>query len=238
MVRHLDADPRHGTAAGAVGARDPPAARREHPVSASPSSGDEALRAAAERAQATRDVNVPDFTDLPVPPDTANLRQGPELAEECLSLLPLVGVWRGEGEVVYPTIDGPYRFGQQLVFSHDGRPFLRYESRAWLLDADGAVIRPAAREVGFWRPQPDDTIELVAAHATGIVEVYYGNPRSQTSWELTTDAVARSQSAKEVDGAKRLYGIVEGDLAYVEERAMVGQPMQPHVSAKLQRIAG
>jgi hypothetical protein len=207
-------------------------------VSTNPSSGDEAIRAAAERARNTRDVNLPEFADLPVPADTANLRQGPELHPDCLALLPLVGVWRGEGEVVYPTIDGPYRFGQQLVFAHDGRPFLRYESRAWLLDADGGVIRQAARETGFWRPKEDDTIELVAAHATGVVEIYYGRPRSQTSWELSTDAVARTGSAKEVNGAQRLYGIVDGDLAYVEERAMVGQPMQPHVSAKLQRVAG
>ena len=31
------------------------------------------------------------------------------------------------------------------VFAHDGRPFLSYESRSWLLDEEGAVIRPAAR---------------------------------------------------------------------------------------------
>lgn len=202
-------------------------------------SGDEALRAAAQRAQHTRTRNIDDFTDLPVPPDTANLREGPELHPDCLGLLPLVGVWRGEGEVVYPTIDGPFRFGQQLVICHDGRPFLRYEARAWLLDADGNVIRKAARETGFWRPQPDDTVELVVTHATGIVEVYYGRPRNQTSWELATDAVLRTASAKEVVGAHRLYGIVEGgDLAYVEERAMVGQPLQPHVSARLHRVVG
>lgn len=203
------------------------------------SGGDDAIHAAAARAESTRALNLPDFTDLPIPPDTANLREGPELHPDCLVLLPLVGVWRGEGEVVYPTIEGPYRFGQQLVICHDGRPFLRYESRAWLLDEVGEVIRPAARETGFWRPQQDDTIELLATHATGVVEIYYGQPRSQTSWELTTDAVVRTASAKEVTAAHRLYGIVEnGDLAYVEERAMVGQPMQPHVSARLTRVIG
>ena len=203
-----------------------------------PGSGDDALRAAEERAKDTRGVNLPDFIDLPVPADTANLRLGPELHHDCLALLPLVGVWRGAGEVVYPTIDGPFHFGQQLVFSHDGRPFLHFEARAWLLDADGEVIRPAARESGWWRPQPDDTLEVLTTHATGIVELDYGRPLSQTSWEIATDAVVRSASAKEVTGAKRLYGIVEGDLAYVEERAMVGQPLQPHVSARLQRVAG
>jgi THAP4-like, heme-binding beta-barrel domain len=51
--------------------------------------------------------------------------------------------------------------------------------------------------------------------------------------------VVRTASAKEVTAAHRLYGIVEnGDLAYVEERAMVGQPMQPHVSARLTRVIG
>jgi hypothetical protein len=203
------------------------------------SSGDQTLRSAAERAQSTSVRNVPEFTDLPVAGDTANLREGPELHPNCLALLPLIGVWRGEGEVVYPTIEGPYHFGQQLVVCHDGRPFLRYESRTWLVDDAGEVIRPAARETGFWRPQSDDSIELLAAHATGIVEIYYGRPRNQTSWELATDAVVRTLSAKEITGAHRLYGIVEGgDLAYVEQRAMVGHPLQPHVSALLHRIIG
>ena len=98
-----------------------------HPGS---TSGDAAIAAAAERAEHTRARDLPQFTDLPVPPDTANLRAGPDLHDACLPLLPLVGVWRGEGEVSYPTIDGPLRFGQQVSFAHDGRPFLYYEARA------------------------------------------------------------------------------------------------------------
>ncbi|HKN98787.1 MAG TPA: FABP family protein [Pseudonocardiaceae bacterium] len=202
-------------------------------------SGDAAVRAAAERARHTRHLNLPQFDDLPIPADTANLREGPDLHEQCLPLLPLVGVWRGGGEVVYPTIDGPFRFGQQVVFAHDGRPFLTYESRAWLLNEDGTVLRPAARESGWWRPQPDGTIEVLLTHASGVVEIYYGAARTMTSWELATDAVVRTASAKEVNAAKRLYGVVNnGDLAYVEERAMVGQPLQPHVSSYLARVVG
>jgi hypothetical protein len=183
--------------------------------------------------------NRPRFDDLPVPDDTANLREGPDLHEQCLGLLPLIGVWRGEGEVVYPTIDGPYAYGQQIVFAHDGRPFLSYESRAWLLRPDGEVLRPAARETGFWRPQPDGELEVLITHATGIVEVFYGRATSLTTWEIETDAVVRTASAKEVTGSHRLYGLVEGgDLAYVDERAMEGQPLQPHLSARLSRIAG
>jgi hypothetical protein len=203
-----------------------------------PGSGDAALRAAAERAATTRERNLPQWPDLPIPNDTANLRDGANLHDALLPLLPLIGVWRGEGEVVYPTIE-PQHFGQQVTFAHDGRPFVFYESRAWLLDADGKVIRPAAREVGWWRPQPDETIEMLLAHATGVVEIFYGEPRTQTSWELATDVTMRTSSAKDVSGAKRLYGLVNnGDLAYVEERAMVDQPLQPHTSAYLRRVAG
>ncbi|TQM06343.1 FABP family protein [Pseudonocardia kunmingensis] len=183
--------------------------------------------------------NRPRFDDLPVPDDTANLREGPDLHEQCIGLLPLVGVWRGTGEVVYPTIEGPYSFGQQIVFAHDGRPFLTYEAKAWLLGPDGEVLRPAARETGFWRPQPDGELEVLITHATGISEIFYGRARNLTSWEIETDAVVRSASAKEVEGSHRLYGLVEGgDLAYVDERAMVGRPLQPHLSARLNRIAG
>jgi hypothetical protein len=204
-----------------------------------PGGGDAAVQAAAERAKATGHRNLPQFDDMPIPGDTANLREGPNLNDALLALLPLVGVWRGEGEVVYPTLNETYKFGQQVTFAHDGRPFLAYEARAWLLDDDGNVIRPAARETGWWRVRPDDTIELLLAHATGIVEIFYGKPRTQTSWELVTDAVVRTASAKEVNGAKRLYGLVNnGDLAYVEERAMVGQELQPHTSAYLKRVVG
>ncbi|TCK27064.1 uncharacterized protein DUF1794 [Pseudonocardia endophytica] len=183
--------------------------------------------------------NRPQWDDLPIPDDTANLRQGPDLHEQCLGLLPLVGVWRGTGEVVYPTIDGPFHFGQQLTFAHDGRPFLTYEARSWLLGQDGEIIRPAARETGFWRPQEDGSLEVLIAHATGIIEMYYGPKGDMRSWEIETDAVVRTPSAKDVQGSKRLYGLVnQGDLAYVDERAMEGQPMQPHLSALLHRVVG
>jgi hypothetical protein len=205
----------------------------------SENSGDAAIRAAAERAEVTRHRNLPCWDDLPIPNDTANLREGPSLHDACLPLLPLIGVWRGEGEVVYPSIEGPFRFAQQVTIAHDGRPFLLHEARAWLLDKDGGIIRPAARESGWWRPQPEDVLELLLTHASGIVEIYYGSPRSQTSWELSTDIVTRTASAKEVNGAKRLYGLVNnGDLAYVEERAMMGHPLQPHTSAYLRRVVG
>lgn len=209
-----------------------------------PGSGDRAVSAAAERARETADRNIPTFDDLPVPADTANLRHGADLQDTLLALLPLVGVWRGEG--TGRDSAGDYRFGQQIVVSHDGGDYLNWEARMWRLDDDGAYQQPALREVGFWRfiEDPDDpaetqAIELLLAHSVGYIELFYGHPRSQSSWELATDALARSKSGVLVGGAKRLYGIVEdGDLAYVEERVDADGSLVPHLSARLSRFAG
>lgn len=188
--------------------------------------------------------NIPVFDDLPVPADTANLREGANLHDGLLALLPLVGVWRGEGEG--RGTDSDYRFGQQIVVSHDGGDYLNWEARSWQLTGDGDYQAPALRETGYWRfvddptdPSESQAIELLLAHSEGYVELFYGQPRSASSWELATDALARSKSGVLVGGAKRLYGIVEGgDLAYVEERVDADGALAPHLSARLSRFAG
>ncbi|MBX7448131.1 FABP family protein [Mycolicibacterium sp. 3033] len=207
-------------------------------------SGDEAVAAAAERARRTAARNIPAFGDLPVPADTANLREGADLDDRLLALLPLVGVWRGEGEG--RGSHGDYRFGQQIVVSHDGADYLNWEARSWRLTDDGDYDGQTLRETGFWRfvndpgdPGESQAIELLLAHSAGYVELFYGRPLNQSSWELVTDALARSKSGMLVGGAKRLYGIVDGgDLAYVEERVDADGGLVPHLSARLARFVG
>jgi THAP4-like, heme-binding beta-barrel domain len=207
-------------------------------------SGDDAVAAAAERAKTTAARNIPVFEDLPLPVDTANLREGANLNDALLALLPLVGVWRGEGEG--RGTSGDYRFGQQIVVSHDGGDYLNWEARSWRLSDTGDYEAPGLRETGFWRfvsdpadPSESQAIELLLANSAGYVELFYGSPRNQSSWELVTDALARSKSGVLVGGAKRLYGIVEGgDLAYVEERVDADGGLVPHLSARLSRFVG
>lgn len=207
-------------------------------------SGDRAVAAAAERAKTTAARNIPGFDDLPVPADTANLRLGANLNDALLALLPLVGVWRGTGTGRGP--EGDYPFGQQIIVSHDGGDYLNWEARSWRLNETGDYREPDLRETGFWRfvndpndPTESQAIELMLAHSAGYVELFYGRPRNQSSWELVTDALARSQSGVLVGGAKRLYGIVEGgDLAYVEERVDADGGLVPHLSARLSRFVG
>jgi hypothetical protein len=152
----------------------------------------------------------------------------------------LLGEWAGAGVVGYPTMDGDLRFGQEISFTHDGRPFVSYTSRTWLLDDDGATVRPLATETGYWRPagtaeNGGTALEVLLVHPTGIIETYHGSvdgPRV----ELATDVVARTETAKEYNAAHRLYGLVEGDLLWVMDMAAVGQPLTSHASARLKRV--
>jgi hypothetical protein len=147
----------------------------------------------------------------------------------------LVGTWWGFGVGGYPTIES-FRYEQEITFSTDGRPVLRYESKTWLVDDDGNRIRPAAGELGWWRPgaHPRE-LEVLITHPTGISEVYVGE-YAFSKIDRVSDLVARTATAKEVAAVKRLYGQVEGDLAYAIDMAAVGQPLQSHISARLQRV--
>ncbi len=235
-----DPRPEDSPGSGDTSGHTPAPGGADTPPGPVPGSADRAVAAAAAHAQATGSAerNVPGLDGLPLPPDTANLRLGPDLNPALLALLPLVGVWRGEGEGDAPEL-GAHRFGQQIAVTHDGGPFLAWESRVWLLDEDGAYVRPLDRESGFWRITPDDVIECMLTHSSGLIEMFYGAPRNQTSWEMATDVVIRSASGPQAGGATRLYGIVEGgDLAYVEERAFGDGEPRPHMSARLARYVG
>ncbi|CAM2930219.1 FABP family protein [Skermania piniformis] len=203
-----------------------------------------AVSQAAERAKLTGGRNLPALPDLPIPADTANLREGADLNHALLALLPMVGVWRGTGEGSDPE-RGDYHFGQQIVVSHDGRDYLSWESQTWVLDEAGDYAGQDLRESGFWRVNtgdgtPDEEqLELLLSHSDGVVELYYGLALNQSSWEIATDVVIRSRSGAVIGGAKRLYGIVDGgDLAYVEERVVADGPLRPRLSARLQRYIG
>jgi hypothetical protein len=146
----------------------------------------------------------------------------------------LLGTWRGVGVGGYPTIES-FRFGQEVVFGHAGKPVLTYVSRSWVLDDAGNVLRAGADESGFWRVDAAGGLEIVLAHASGFAEIWIGN-LAFGRIEMSTDVVARMASAKEVSAGHRLYGMVDGDLLYAYDMAAVGQPLGPHLSARLKRI--
>ncbi|MGI8523559.1 MAG: FABP family protein [Nocardioides sp.] len=156
-----------------------------------------------------------------------------DLHPDCGPVAWLLGTWAGNGRGDYPSIE-PFEFGQELIFTHDGRPFLHYLARAWIVDAEGTKVRDAAIETGFLRCRPEGKVELLLAHNTGFVEIWYGAAEGG-KLDLTTDAVVRTESAKEYAAGTRLYGNVEGDLLYAFDMAAVGEQVQPHLWARLER---
>ena len=166
---------------------------------------------------------------------------GIEVPEALLPLSWLIGTWVGVGTGQYPTIED-FRFAQEIVVATDGRPFLSYYSRSWLLDDSGERVRPLATETGFWRPRPDNGIELLLSHPSGYAEVWTGSQEitgivdariTGARATLATQTVAASPSAKDYTRGQRMYGLVNGRLAWLFEMEAMGQPLQNHLAIEL-----
>jgi hypothetical protein len=145
----------------------------------------------------------------------------------------MVGTWRGKGRGEYPGIE-PFEFAAEVVFNHDGRNFLNYFSRSWIIDDQGEIVRPGASEAGFWRVKPNNVLEVVISHNTGISEGWVGQfdgPKIQ----LVLDQGYSAPSAKVVTAGVRLYGLVEGELFYAYDMATNGHELQAHIWSSLER---
>lgn len=144
----------------------------------------------------------------------------------------LLGRWAGEGEGEYPTIE-PFRYGEELTFSHVGKPFLAYAQRSWSLE-DG---RPLHAEMGYWKCSTPDLVEVVIAHPTGHSETSQGSIASRTV-SLESVSITRTSSAKQVDKLVR-HLEVEGDhLNYELKMAAVSQPLSVHLRGAVRRMTG
>src|SRR5205085_3544981 len=78
----------------------------------------------------------------------------------------LLGTWRGEGEGEYPTIK-PFRYREEVRFSHNGKAFLIYSQRTEAIDSD----QPMHAETGYLRVVGDDQVEFVIAQPIGFAEI-------------------------------------------------------------------
>ena len=205
--------------------------------------GNDAVNLAAEQSKNTAHRSIPElgFEDMPLAADTANLRYGPSLHDGLLALLPLVGVWSGSGQANDPSDpEGEeYAFGQQLIVSHDGENYLRFESRIWRLDSEGNATGADQREVGFWRISLKDEIEVTLTNSRGLVEIMYGGLVNERAWQLTSASTIATETGPAAHGpGKRLYGLMpNNNLGWVDERVVDGESV-PYMSAELKRVAG
>ncbi|MQY16329.1 hypothetical protein SRB5_65270 [Streptomyces sp. RB5] len=159
-----------------------------------------------------------------------------DLHPDLVPLAFLLGTWEGAGVFDFPG-DEKCNFGQEVVFGHDGRDFLHYTSYTWVLDAEGAKVRPLESETGYWRIAKDRTIDVVMVRDGGVAEHWDGVlAEGKPQIDLATDAVARSAGAPPYSGGKRLYGYVKGDLMWVGEKATPDVELRPYMSAQLKKV--
>jgi hypothetical protein len=155
-----------------------------------------------------------------------------QLHEDLSALGGLVGTWSGTGSGGYPTIDD-FAYLEELTFSHVGKPFLAMNQRTRHPET-GA---PMHAETGYLRMPTPDTIELVVAQPTGLVEIGTGRvvlEGSRTMLRVHT-VVTATPTAKEVRAVERTITWDGDHLGYELAMAAVGHPMTHHLSADLQR---
>jgi hypothetical protein len=159
------------------------------------------------------------------------------LHEDVVALGCLLGTWAGEGEGHYPTIE-PFRYREEVVFGHVGKPFLTYRQGTVRLDTG----LPAHAEVGYLRGVGGGRVELVLAHPTGLAELAEGEalpgpgPEPGLTLHLRSTSVGRTPTAKDVRTVERTFTVAGDTLRYDLAMGAVGEPHQHHLAAELHRV--
>ncbi|HXN04047.1 MAG TPA: FABP family protein [Candidatus Acidoferrum sp.] len=141
----------------------------------------------------------------------------------------LLGTWRGEGEGQYPSIE-PFRYREEIRFTHNGKPFLIYNQRTESIDTG----QPMHGEAGYLRLVGEGRVEFVIAQPIGYAEVSLGRVDGQRI-DVESASVARTPTAKPVTSISRSLWLEGEKLRYELKMGMGGAPPAPHLAASFRR---
>jgi THAP4-like, heme-binding beta-barrel domain len=141
----------------------------------------------------------------------------------------LLGTWRGEGEGQYPSIK-PFRYREEIRFSHNGKPFLIYTQRTESIETG----QPMHGEAGYLRLVGDGRVEFVIAQPIGYAEISLGRVDGQRI-AVECASVGRTPTAKPVTSISRSFWIEGETLRYELMMGMEGVPLTPHLTATFRR---
>lgn len=153
-----------------------------------------------------------------------------------------IRVWRVEepadadaGDAADAEDDTPAADAEDAAPAADAEP----AEGAAAAETPAPGVTPVYRETGFWRISESDELEVVAAHSTGAVEIFYGEPISERAWEMrSASTMVTATGPADLGAGRRLFGLMpNNDLGWVDER-MVAEEFVPRISAELSRWAG
>lgn len=152
----------------------------------------------------------------------------PELLMERLE-----GTWHGPGSGSYPDI-GEFDYLETIEFKRTPKGFATYSQHTTSLQGS-----PMHQELGFLRAdEPNSSLELLVVQPTGIAEVLVGIVWCEGDdfrFELNSNSVATSPSAKEVTRTGRYFYLENGALSYELHMEALGEQFQLHLAASLVR---
>ena len=115
-----------------------------------------------------------------------------DLHPDLVPLAFLLGNWEGAGVFDFPGAE-KCNFGQEVTFTHDGRPFLEYVSHTWVLDDEGEQGPPAGdrERLLAHRRRPQGRGGHRPATRASSRSGTASSPTGKPQIDLVTDAVAR-----------------------------------------------
>jgi hypothetical protein len=141
----------------------------------------------------------------------------------------LLGTWRGEGEGQYPTIK-PFRYREEMRFSHNGKPFLIYTQRTEAIETG----QPLHGEAGYLRLVGDGRVEFVIAQPIGFAEISLGRVDGQRI-DVESASLGRTPTAKPVTSISRSLWLEGDTLRYELKMGMEGVSRVQHLVASFRR---
>ena len=159
----------------------------------------------------------------------------------------LIGVWEGSGIVSYAVGEETqlHEFGQRISFSHDGLPYLNYNSYTWLIsDAEaGAGVterenshdhQPLVTETGYWRlSRPAAEADPGPAMLPGIGEPAYPSAQAVEALRNADGGFDIEVSLLHPTGVSELYlgQVMNGRIDLATDAVMRSATAKPYAAA-------
>jgi hypothetical protein len=169
------------------------------------------------------------------------------LPAELAPLSWLIGVWEGSGVISYAIGDETrvHEFGQRVSFSHDGLPYLNYNSYTWLIgEAEPGVEAPdrenaqdhspLVTETGYWRlSRPAAEADPGPAMLPGVGEPAYPTADSVESLRNADGGFDIEVSLLHPTGVSELYlgQVKSGRIDLATDAVMRTATAKPYAAA-------